>query len=220
MANYVTNTGFVCPDMDAAEEGDVLMINDYIGTWHAGFEQGPAWRALTEAHPGRVFVPSEFGLCEPAFPGGDPARIRIFEEKMAFYRSCPQIAGTICFCLNDYRTHMGEEGEGRFRRRVHGSLTLEGKEKPSCAVIRQSYAPLRLKWTEKGLRVTAADSIPSYTVRGYVLFFGDERWERWDIPDLRPGESAVLGDADSPRSVRITRENGDPVAEWTETELD
>ena len=209
LANYVTNTGFACPAADATGAGDVLMINDYIGTWHQGFEQGTAWKSLTDANPGRIFVPSEFGLCEPAFKGGDPERIRIFREKLAFYRSCPQIAGTVCFCLNDYRTHMGEEGEGRFRRRVHGSLTLEGGEKPSYAVICSEYAPIRVERTADGLLVSVADSIPSYTVQGYEIL---SEGRRIGIPALKPGESwrcsGVTGIG------RIVRKNGDPVLEF------
>ncbi len=211
LANYVTNTAFMYPAEDATGDGDVMMINDYIGTWHKGFEQGPAWEALFEAHPSRAFVPSEFGLCEPAFAGGDPERIRIFLEKTAFYRDCPQIVGTICFCLNDYRTHMGEEGEGRFRRRVHGSLDTEGREKPSFRVIRREYAPIRVEKTQEGLRLEAMSSIPSYTLRGYILTDGVRRVE---IPEMKPGESTLV--KGTWEKAGIERKNGDTVLAWPE----
>ena len=75
LANYVSNTAFACPEQDGAGDGDILMINDYIGTWHQGLDQEGAWAELLDAHPGRAFVPSEFGLCEPAFSAGDAARV-------------------------------------------------------------------------------------------------------------------------------------------------
>ena len=184
LVNYVTNTAFPHPFDDGACEGDVLMINDYIGTWHQGFEQEPAWRALVGAHPGRVFIPSEFGLCEPAFPGGDPERERIFLEKLDFYRRIPAIGGTIYFCLNDYRTHMGEDGNGRLRRRVHGSTDWQGRPKPSYYTVRREYAPLTLEEDAKGLLVRLRTDLPRYTTVGYLLTDGAHTLP---IPALSPG---------------------------------
>ena len=184
--NYVSNTAFACPQQDASGDGDLPMINDYIGTWHQGFEQESAWRALLDARPGRAFIPSEYGLCEPAFSGGDPRREQIFLEKMACYRTLPQIAGTVYFCLNDYRTHMGEEGEGRLKRRVHGSADLTGCPKPSYFTVQREYAPLLAVRTENGLQLTCRQDLPSYAVCGYVLKNGAALIS---IPDLLPGES-------------------------------
>ena len=185
LVNYVSNTAFADPIRDGSCEGDIAMVNDYIGTWHQGYEQAPAWQALLDAHPGRAFIPSEFGLCEPAFKGGDPRREEIFLEKLRFYRTQPQIAGTVYFCLNDYRTHMGEEGEGRMRRRVHGSADLLGKPKPSYFAVQREYAPLIAERTEKGMRLICRNNLPSYQVRGYILRNGED----YPIPDLNPGES-------------------------------
>ena len=184
--NYVTNTAFVDPAHDASSDGDILMINDYIGTWHQGFEQSTAWQSLLDAHPGRSFIPSEFGLCEPAFPGGDPRRAEIFLEKLSCYRAIPEIVGTVYFCLNDYRTHMGEEGEGSLKRRVHGSADLFGNPKPSYFMVQREYAPLYAEHTPEGLRLTCRQDLPSYAVLGYYLKIGEQRIP---IPDLQPGES-------------------------------
>ena len=184
--NYVSNTAFGCPRQDGSGEGDLPMINDYIGTWHQGFEQDAAWQSLLDARPGRAWIPSEFGLCEPAFSGGDPRREEIFLQKMACYRALPQIAGTVYFCLNDYRTHMGEEGEGRMKRRVHGSADLYGHPKPSYYTVQREYAPLQAERTESGVRLTCKQDLPAYSVCGYVLKNGDKSVP---IPDLRPGES-------------------------------
>ena len=79
-------------------------------------------------------VITEFGLCEPAHKGGDTRRIEIYREKLAYYQKY-DLAGWVYFCLNDYRTHIGETGEGRFKQRIHGSVDLCGAKKPSYAFI-------------------------------------------------------------------------------------
>ena len=203
--NYVSNTAFGCPRQDGSGEGDLPMINDYIGTWHQGFEQDAAWRSLLDARPGRAWIPSEFGLCEPAFSGGDPRREEIFLQKMACYRALPQIAGTVYFCLNDYRTHMGEEGEGRMKRRVHGSADLYGHPKPSYYTVQREYAPLQAERTESGVRLTCKQDLPAYSVCGYVLKSGDKSVP---IPDLRPGESWIY-EGPVQKEACILRPSGD-----------
>ncbi len=203
-ANYVTNTAWRCVRYDGAADGDILMINDYIGTWHQGLDQEGAWAELLDAHPGRAFVPSEFGLCEPAFSGGDAARERIFLEKTACYRPKKQIVGTVYFCLNDYRTHMGEEGEGRLCRRVHGSAGLDGAPKPSYFTVRREHAPLVVERRADGLRLTCRMDLPRYAVRGYLL---ETVAGRRSIPDLAPGESWLCPDCKGP--ARVLRPNGD-----------
>ena len=184
--NYVTNTAWLNDFDDAAKDGDILCINDYIGTWHTGLEQESAWQSLLQAHPGRAFISSEFGLCEPAFSGGDAARERIFLEKLTSYRPKEQIVGTVYFCLNDYRTQMGEEGDGRFRRRVHGSAGLKGEKKPSYFTVKREYSPLIARRTANGLLLVCRNDLPRYTVRGYVLRTAAGELL---IPDLLPGES-------------------------------
>lgn len=64
-----------------------------------------------------------------------------FPGKVALYRKY-QLNGWIYFSLNDYRTHMGEDGQGRFQKRVHGSTDLYGALKPSYAVVRDQNAGL------------------------------------------------------------------------------
>ena len=126
---------------------------------------------------------------------------------MACYRSIPQIVGTVYFCLNDYRTHMGEEGTGRLKRRVHGSADLSGNPKPSYAIVRKEYAPLCAEDTPEGLRFTCRQDIPCYSVCGYFL---DNGTERIPIPDLRPGESWLYTGPLS-GSFSVYRPTGDPV---------
>lgn len=188
LVNYVSNTMFGDhdPAKDGTALGDVLMINDYIGTWHGPLDPQAEWDRIVAAHPDRAMIPAEFGLCEPAFAGGDARRADIFLEKMAQYRTIPNIVGTIYFCLNDYRTHMGEDGDGRLRRRVHGSTDWSGVPKPSYETVRRECSPLTAEILPEGVRFTCRDTLPRYTVQGYVLCQGDKRIP---VPTLRPGES-------------------------------
>lgn len=39
---------------------------------------------MTDAFPEKPLVISEFGLCEPAFPGGDERRTSLFLEKWMY----------------------------------------------------------------------------------------------------------------------------------------
>jgi len=186
---YVSNTVWENPEKDATACGDVLLVNDYIGTWHVGYEQAEAWSRLTQAHPGRAIIPAEFGLCEPAFSGGDARREQIFLEKLACYRAIPAVAGTISFCLNDYRTHMGEDGEGRLRRRVHGSTDWRGNPKPSYATVRREYAPLIIERAPGRLILTCRNDLPSYTVQGWKV---QVEGILYDLPTLLPGASHTI----------------------------
>lgn len=63
-------------------------------------------------------------------------------QRLELYGKMKNIRGYVWFSLNDYRTHRGEQGEGRMKQRVHGSTDLYGNEKPSyhvlCELQRQS----------------------------------------------------------------------------------
>lgn len=209
-ANYVTNTIYRGHSSDGTTDGDVMMINDYIGTWHEGYDQYQEWDAIVKHNPDKAVIPSEFGLCEPAFSGGDERRKRIFREKMECYRKYPNIAGTIYFCLNDYRTQMGEDGNGKLRKRVHGSAGLCGEIKPSYLTVRTEYSPLILKEKGGALTIVCRDDIPSYTVKGYFLEAGNEKIQ---IPDMRPGDTWSLQCAkpEDVENVRVYRPNGERV---------
>ena len=125
---------------------------------------------------------------------------------MSSYRPWEQIVGTVYFCLNDYRTHMGEEGEGKLRRRVHGSAGLSGETKPSYSVVRKEYSPLTARWTEEGLRLTCRNDLPRYAVEGYYLQTGEAKRI---IPDLLPGETWLCREAKPGEVIGIYRPNGD-----------
>lgn len=209
-ANYVSNSFCTDSAKDATIKGDVLMINEYAGTWMTGIGEHEILRNITDKNPGKPVVPSEFGLCEPTFEGGDERRNQIFLEKMQAYRCYPQVAGTINFCLNDYRTQMGEDGEGKLRKRIHGSTDLCGNPKPSYRTVQKECAPFRAEERQGSIRLVCMDTLPSYTMKGYygVLASADGAAEKVSIPELRPGEAHVIG-RKLGQSLKIYRPNGD-----------
>ncbi|MCM1134872.1 MAG: hypothetical protein NC400_04770 [Clostridium sp.] len=210
LANYVSNSIYKGHSLDGTTDGDVMMINDYIGTWHEGYDQYKEWDAIVKENPDRPMVPSEFGLCEPAFSGGDKRREAIFKEKLACYRKYPNIAGTVYFCLNDYRTQMGEDGEGKLKKRVHGSTGLCGEPKPSYYTVQKEYSPLLLEAENGALTVKCRDDLPSYTVKGYTLKLKEREIK---IPDMKPGDVwtvesiGLVGNADLTENIGLAEDD-------------
>lgn len=134
LVNYVSNSlgypGKFWRD-EATLHGDIAMWNEYLGLWQPCTKVEKRLRLTAKRCRHKPLVISEFGLCEPHFSGGDERRSRILSERLALYRTIGNIRGYIWFSLNDYRTHLGESGEGRFQCRIHGSVDLYGAEKPS-----------------------------------------------------------------------------------------
>lgn len=210
-ANYVSNHFYLDPSRDGTREGEIMMVNEYIGTWQQGIDPIETWNALVKHNPDKPMVPSEYGLCEPAHKGGDVRRGEIFEEKMKYFRTYENIVGTVYFCLNDYRTQMGEEGEGKMRRRVHGSTDLCGVPKPSYWIVKDYYNPLEVEIRGEILTLTCKNNLPAYTVKGYTLIL--KEGEKRELPELKPGESISMQVAAGTvrTDVHIFRPNGEEV---------
>lgn len=210
-ANYVSNSFYADTEKDGTNYGDIKMINEYTGTWMPDHDASVMVQKMTDVFPEKPLVISEFGLCEPAFPGGEERRTSLFLEKMDVYRSYPEVAGIINFCLNDYRTQMGEEGEGKMRRRIHGSTDIYGNPKPSYWVVQRECAPFCIFWEEKGCRVICRNDLPSYSIYGYSFRFADIKGMETAVHTvdcLRPGEEIFL-EAPEAESVMVYRGNGD-----------
>lgn len=138
LVNYVSNTLSRVENADkddATLYGDVAMWNDYLGLWEPSDDIANHMIRTCQKAAGMPLVVSEFGLCEPHFKGGDEERARILQERLALYAKIRNIQGYMWFSLNDYRTHCGEEGADKMRRRVHGSTDLYGNEKPSYRLL-------------------------------------------------------------------------------------
>ena len=206
LVNYVSNSWWAGPANDAVLSSDSMWINEYFGTWVQDRDLEKDLTALQQAEGSKPIVISEFGVCEPVFPGGDPARIENLTTKMELYRKEPQIGATIHFSLNDYRTQMGEEGEGKFRRRVHGSTDIFGEEKPSYEVLRRESSPLIVEETEGKLVIACRQDLPCYEVKGYWI---ESEGVRGSDINLKPGERFSLDWDGKPYTIR--RPNGDRV---------
>ncbi len=138
LVNYVSNTLSRTENADkddATFYGDIAMWNDYLGLWEPSDDIENHMIRTCKKADGMPLVVSEFGLCEPHFKGGDKERARILKERLELYANIHNIKGYVWFSLNDYRTHCGEEGEGKMRRRIHGSTDLYGNKKPSYGLF-------------------------------------------------------------------------------------
>lgn len=200
LINYVSNSVLYQPDRDATGAGDMLMWNEYIGSWHGDLDEHKVIRQIIADYPDKPIVVAEYGLCEPVFEGGDARRTQVLIEKTEIYRQYPQFAALIFFSLNDYRTQMGEEGEGKLKQRVHGSVDIYNRVKPSFAALREISSPLLLAeapvWHEGELEVTlkCRKDIPSYAVYGYYLTvsWAGEAAVSQAIPAMQPGDLLTL----------------------------
>lgn len=215
LVNYVSNSYFGEPQKDGAQFGDIMMLNEYTGTWIPDYEASEVLERVCRENPHKPVLISEFGLCEPAFSGGDARREHVFAEKMEVYRQFPAIVGTIYFCLNDYRTQIGEEGEGARKRRVHGSTDLEGQPKGSYQRVREECAPCSVDMEQDACLIRCRNDMPCYAMQEYrVQLEGAGKTQDRVIGMLVPGDTLRL---EMPGLERITISNaaGWEIGTWT-----
>ena len=178
---------------------DMPTWNEYIGTWH-GKDRNELPQKLTTIKnviKSRPLLITENGLCEPVFPGGDARRIDDMLFHIKQWENHSYIIGYIYFCLNDYRTHMGEEGFGKYKIRRHGITDVFLHPKPSYSVLKQLASPIEITAVERltnstvKVEIKIKNDIPSYTLRGYKLRYINNENESVDIdlPQLKPGNT-------------------------------
>lgn len=222
---------------------DLPTWNEYTGAWHGPHREDLPDRLskIDSALHDRPLMITEAGLCEPAFTGGDGRRIDDMIYHVKEWQKTDFIPGYIYFCVQDYRTQMGEEGLGKYRIRRHGVTKLDLTPKASYHVMRQLMSPVEItnvypansQKTDDALAgqivINASDhdaaitlsvknSIPSYTLRGYLLEYADGRGIQQVItlPDMKPGQdySFVLKDINETYSFKVVRPNGYAVIEY------
>lgn len=216
IVTFVSNSISYGPKTDVSALSDVLTWNEYIGTWHGKHreELDAYMNQIREELPDRTLMITEHGLCEPVFKGGDVRRVDEMLYHFKEWEKRSWISGAIYFSLNDYRTHMGESGEGKFRQRVHGVTDLYGQRKPSFDVYKKLSSPVsvseeRLSDQEIKLIIGCKNSLPAYTIRDYkVEAVYENDTVTYEIPDLKPGESFELWLDSVLVSYRIIRPNG------------
>jgi beta-galactosidase len=203
LCSYASNSLIETPERDVAGLMDFIEVNEYFGTW---VPQSPEALALHledlhAAFPGKPILISEYGYCActPDRPEGDQHRVETLRSHDALFRSKEFIAGSIFFCYNDYRSHVGPTGVGALRQNVHGVVDLFGRRKPSYAVLREECSPIESLTAENRLnafqlRLRTRQGIPTYTLRGYkvrgILYGeGDVPMERQEaaLPEIVPG---------------------------------
>jgi beta-glucuronidase len=206
LVNVVSNETFRRKQNDESFIGDLPTWNEYIGTWFGKrTEELPAYFAEIESFIGdRPLLITENGLCEPRFAGGDLRRIEDMTYHYNEWAKRKYIAGCIYFCLNDYRTHMGEDGSANYKARIHGITDLYFKKKSSYNVFKQLASPILITNTKKLNETTVQvslknkDQLPSYTVRDFMIAWPGTKGKLLyqKLPTLKPGETATITLAD------------------------
>lgn len=209
LINYVSNTlqkrGSKDEiEADASSIGNLLNYNDYQEQW---YQSDPVLLPILldtihTRYPDMPLIISEYGLCEPANRGGDIRRIKDFLFHQAIYDTKSYIAGAIYFCLNDYRTHMGETGVGKTRRRTHGVFDINGNARLSAEYLTELSSPIEpVGFWPNGdkIKIVLLGSLglPSYSMKGYSYVFADPEIDYYNLqhmcfPNLLPGSKVEL----------------------------
>lgn len=216
---------------------DLPTWNEYTGTWHGkNREELPErFARIDSALKDRPLLITENGLCEPVFTGGDERRIDDMIYHIGEWQKQDFVCGYIYFCLQDYRTQMGEEGYGKYRIRRHGVTKVDLSPKSSYYVLRQLMSPVEITTVLPANSKKSGDalagqvivnpsdhdavvvlrnknSIPSYTLRGYTLLYKDSsgKEQKVDVPTLEPGKdcSLILPDINERYAFKVVRPNG------------
>lgn len=218
LVNYVTNNlhwgypGEGKEKPDATSDFDMMMFNEYFSTWYGKSLQvvsGELDRIARE-YPGKPLTISEWGVCEPVHKGGDLRRREEMVQQSTIYGSKDYVAGAIYFCLNDYRTHMGEDFTYSYPQRVHGVCDIHLNPKPSYDTLKSISSPVLVKSiTVKNNDVTVIllgkTGLPAYIIRNYTLVTGDNRIT---LDELRPGEEKTLTIRTDASELAILRPTG------------
>lgn len=212
--NIVNNRIFSLLENDPSLLGDIPTWNEYVGTW-VGKDRTELPGHLSEIRKclrGRPLMITEAGLCEPKFSGGDERRISDMEYHYACWSECDWIAAAIYFSFNDYRTHKGETGTGRYCMRRHGVTDLYNEPKESYYVLSYLQSPLKIVKVESGdVFLECRTGLPEYTVSGYYIISDGVRK---DICTLRPGDRTRISFDHVVSDIVIYRPGGYEVCSW------
>jgi beta-galactosidase len=197
---------------DATSDFDMMMFNEYYSTWYGkSIDIVPSvLDRIAEEYPGKALTISEWGICEPVHKGGDPRRAREMVQQVKIYGSKPYIAGAIYFCLNDYRTHMGEDSTYSYPQRVHGVCDIRLNPKPSYDTLKFISSPLEIRRIVQkegviSLTLFGKTGIPSYSIHNYSIEAGNEKSI---IQELIPGEEKTFEIKTNSKEIGIYRPTG------------
>jgi beta-glucuronidase len=222
---------------------DLPTWNEYIGTWHAKHRDQTAgyFEQIEPILNGRPLLISEAGLCEPVFTGGDARRVDEMIYHITEWKRHDFVCGYIYFCLEDYRTQMGEEGLGKDRIRRHGVCDKRLNPKASFDILRQIMCPIEVTKVKPAgqkenvgtlanlydvdalnhdaeITLQVKHDIPSYNLRGYRILYVDAKGltQFLSLPNLNPGDSYsfVMKDVNSGFNFDIIRKDGTSVLKY------
>ncbi len=205
---------------------DIPTWNEYIGSWHGkDRNELPARLDTVKMSIGdRPLLITENGLCEPAITGGDARRIDDMLFHIKQWQKQPYIIGYIYFCLSDYRTHMGEEGFGKYKIRRHGITDVNLNPKPSYSVFKQLASPINITKVERinnsdaEIEIEIKDLIPSYNLYHYIIRYEKNNGEIMELklPTLKPGDkfATKLLNINSQFKFKVLRPGGFCVIEY------
>ena len=208
LRSYASNSLQKTPKNDVAGLMDFVECNEYYESWAPGTPDDLR-RNLEEIHqafPDKPIVISEYGwcACTPDRPEGDSSRARVLRDHTRLCRETQYVGGLIFFCYNDYRTHIGDKGNGVMKQRIHGVVDLFGAAKPSYSALREESTPIESLHVAGNpgaftLMLRTRNSVPAYTISGYklrgVLYgFANIPLEcrEASLSALRPGESTPI----------------------------
>lgn len=230
MVAVVSNEIYSRLENDESLLADIPTWNDYVGTWHGKFrEETPEMLDLINkrALRGRPLLITEHGLCEPRFVGGDPRRVIEMAYHYDQWSKNDYIMGCIYFSLNDYRTHVGESGKGRYQQRVHGLTDLWFGRKPSFEIYRGLASPVYFesvqqlpKGTEAEVTIVVKDNLPKYTLKNYKLVWltSNGKEQEMLLLVLKPGEkfkTTITGLNPTAKPVlKVVRPTGYSIAQY------
>jgi beta-glucuronidase len=204
------NVGSQIPD--ATGDFDMMMFNEYYSTWFGQSIDSVSKRLdeIAMDYPGKALTISEWGICEPVFTGGDARRAKEMIQQINIYGSKLFIAGAIYFCLNDYRTQMGEDFTYSYPQRVHGVCDIKLITKPSYKTLKNISSPILIKNVTKKngkmvLILACKKGLPAYTVRDYYISAGNKKVH---IKELRPGQEKKYKVRTNAKEVGVLRPNG------------
>ncbi len=176
------------PEDEASQYVDFICANIYGG--HA--------RTLDHIHklyPGKPVVISEWGMRADA--GGEAAQGEHISDVVKIIRERPYVAGASWWSFNDYESRFqGTDANGL---RPWGIVTHDRGLRPAYAIHQREMAVVTIQKEafvpgpegnhQVKVRVTARENFPSYPVKGYTI---GAAGATIPIPDLQPGESAVV----------------------------
>lgn len=194
------------------------MFNEYYSTWFRKSLDviGGELDRISAEYPNKAMTISEWGLCEPAHKGGDLRRIKEMTEQLKIYGSKDYVAGAIYFCLNDYRTHMGEDFTYAYPQRVHGVCDIFLNPKPSYYTLKKESSPVIIKsvGVKNGtatITLLGKTAIPSYNLKNYSIVSGNEKVI---IDKLEPGQEKTFKIKINENHFSIIRPTGFEVADY------